>query len=178
MSGRNQIDKNIELSIINNTHGEFIYKNGLFEFSIDAQGEESYLTIGDLKPMVSRHRELFNAGKLLIGDVDDDVVTVADVYKAIRLDKFVSAYNKLIPSIDFAPNVDEIEFFVIESSSEDFKDAVYKKNQLHQMVIETAVDLQKQGRLSDYEKMEILAKAVNASSGEFWEDIRSSASEE
>ena len=79
-----RIDKDTEITVVNNTHGAFVYFFKDISLELDEYGDEDTLTFGELKTISSgRHKKVLQNLLLLITDVDDDELTVNDVVKQL-----------------------------------------------------------------------------------------------
>lgn len=176
---KKQIDKNTEVLLTNNTHASYVYlsPNESVLFKLPNQGDEDYIAFGDLKTMVSRQRQFFEGGRVLITAVDEEGLDIADVYDSLRLTKVENDFTKTFGDYgEFAPEVARFEEFVLESEDVEFKKAISKSGPFHMALIETAVKLQQEGKLTDYNKMTAIQESRNSEfSDDLWKDIAASS---
>lgn len=177
---RKQIDRNLEITVMNNTHGGFYYNSpsGETVIELEAQGDTDYLSYGELRKM----RKYLDNFSLVICGVDDYDTSIMDIAKALHLDKIYKEYFECVSdyteeemyeekSIDIA----DFEDFVQMCSVDELKELMEDK--LRSQVIQTCVDLHRSGQLNDYQKMTLIRETRPADLREdFWNDIDSSAS--
>lgn len=155
----NRIDKDVEVTIVNNTQGSFGYnfKDTLIE--LESFGDEDYLTFGELKTMMSsKHKNILKKLMLLITDIDSEEYTVDDVINQLKLDGSYKSLREIIENIDENSHSSIIDF-IQESKTEDFEKALEDKN-LSKVLVESATSLYKDGELSDYTKLRAVGKAI------------------
>ena len=166
-----RVDPDTEIIVMNNVKGSFFYRSqgdGLV-LDLDHFGDEEYVTFGDLKKMMKRKRVILEKLKLIIVDVDSEEYTVDDVVAALRL---TDTYNELKSITDGEIGATGIEEFILNSESEDLERLMAsKKSKLKNTILETAVELYRKGRLSDYNKMRTFAKYTGGKYfADFWKD--------
>lgn len=173
-----RIDKDFEVSIINNLYGSFYYSspNGSLIIDMEERGDEDYVTFGDLKSLMSRNRKILTNLNLVINDVVGDEYTLKDVIDSLKLE---DSYNELLSLAD--KKLSEVEYIDIELIPEFIKEAKperiakileNKKSKLRYSIAEATVELYKQKKLSDYNVMKDLAEKLGHKNVQsFWNDI-------
>lgn len=173
-----RIDKDFEISIINNQRGGFYYAspNGDFIIDMEDYGDEDYVTFGDLKSLMSRNRKLLTDLHIVINDVIGDDYTLEEVISSLKLD---DSYNELLSlseeklsEADYI-DIEKIEEFVVEAGSEQIAKILgNKKSKLRYTLAETCVELYRQEELTDYNKMKVVAEKLGHKDIQaFWSDI-------
>ena len=111
-----KIDKDLEITVVNNIRGSFVYSNRGTIIELDSFGDEDFLTYGELKTMVSgRYKSLLQNFSLLITDVDSDEYTLEDVIKQLKLSKYYEKIKSLTDEDDSEVDQDVFEDFIRES---------------------------------------------------------------
>ena len=176
------IDRNTEVIIQNNTHGKFYWEslNHSTVIMLNGQNDEDFIRFGELRMMLSQLRPYLENMRIIISSVEDDDVSVLDVANALHIGKTYSDFFDKIADLD--PNEIEmtqdiqsadVESFIMDSDIEDFKKAM--QTNLKNILIEGAVFLHKQGELSDYDKMQLVARSISTTDQDsFWQDIDAS----
>lgn len=173
-----RIDKDFEVSIVNNLHGGFYYSshNGNFIVDMEEHGDEDYVTFGDLKSMMSRSRKVLTDLHLVINDVVGDEHTLEDVVKSLKID---DSYNELLSlgdeklsEVDYI-DIDIIPDFIEKASAEEIAKILgNKKSKLRYSIAETSAQLYKNGDLTDYNVMRSVAEKLGHEDVQgFWNDI-------
>lgn len=155
-----RIDQDLEILIANNVRGSFFYKSRNEDLILDMDefGDEEYVTFGDLKKMMAQNRAILEKLKLVVVGVIDDEITVEDVVEALRLK---DTYNELKSVLkgDFTEN--GIEDFIEDCTLEDLgKILNSKKTKLSSSIIETSIVMYRNGKLTDYNKMKLIAERI------------------
>lgn len=175
---RKRIDKDFEVSIINNLHGSFYYSspNGNFIIDMDEHGDEDYVTFGDLKSLMSRGRKVLQNLNLVINDVVGDEYTLEDVVKSLKLE---DSYNELLSLSD--EKLSEVDYIDIDLISDYVKEAEpeqiakilgNRKSKLRYAIAEASTELYREGELSDYNVMISIAEQLGHEDVQaFWNDI-------
>lgn len=152
----NRIDKDVEVTIVNNTHGSFSYNFKGTIIELDDFGDEDYLTFGELKTMSSsKHKSILRDLMILITEVDSDDFTVDDVIEQLKLTKYYKPLNNIVDDL----STESIEDFVINSSEEDFRKAL-KEDSLKLVLIETSSNLYRQGKFTNFSKLRDLGNVL------------------
>ena len=108
-----KIDKDLEITVVNNIRGSFVYSNRGTIIELDSFGDEDFLTYGELKTMVSgRYKSLLQNFSLLITDVDSDEYTLEDVIKQLKLSKYYEKIKSLTDEDDSEVDQDVFEDFI------------------------------------------------------------------
>lgn len=173
-----RIDKDFEVSIINNLYGSFYYSspNGDFIIDMEEHGDEDYVTFGDLKSLMSRNRKILTNLNLIINDVVGDEYTLKDVIDSLKLD---DSYNELLSLSDEKLSetdyidIDLISDFIKESNPERISKILENpKSKLRYAIAESAVELYKNREISDYNVMKNVAEKLGHEDVQrFWNDI-------
>jgi hypothetical protein len=162
---RVNIDRDVEVVVVNNTFGRFIYSNPRISTAFDMAnyGDEDYITVGELRTMVNSHRKIFENFMLLITDILDDRYTLEDLLVYLGLDKRYEEYFSMSPNWKRGQvEVGDMQQFIEKSSPQRFKQFMESVDErLRNKIIETAVALFKLGRFGDYTKMQVIRKFVN-----------------
>lgn len=168
---RKKIDQDVEVIVMNNVRGSFFYKsrNGDLVLDLTDFGDEQYVTFGDLKKMMASKRVVLEQLRLVIVDVEDEEVTVNDVVESLRL---ADTYKELESACDGEIGQYGIENFIKESElSELDKKLSSKKTKLKNTIVETAVVMYRNGELTDYNKMKLIAEKIGRKDfGSYWQD--------
>lgn len=177
---RKSIDKQTELVITNNIFGEFDWetKNGDVSIILNDRGDYDFAEFGELRKMKPYLEKL----KVLITEVNDDEVSIMDVADGFRIGDVYSDFFKYIEGLsvdevtpDDVIDVEDVEDFIIDSDADEFKEAL--DSNLRLMLIEYGVNLYRQHKLNDYEKLEAIKQSRNLSpveAEEFWSDVMAS----
>lgn len=162
---RVNIDRDVEVVVVNNTFGRFIYSNPRISTAFDMEnyGDEDYITVGELRTMINSHRKIFENFMLLITDILDDRYTLEDLLVYLGLDKRYEEYFSMSPNWKRGQvEVGDMQQFIEKSSPQRFKQFMESVDErLRNKIIETAVALFKLGRFGDYTKMQVIRKFVN-----------------
>jgi len=161
---RINIDRNVEVVVMNNTFGRFIYENPRMTMVIDMEnyGDEEYVTVGDLRVILNSNRKILENFMLLITEVLDDNLTLEDVLLFLGLDKKYKEFFALNHRKNSSANVRDIQYFIIKSNPEKFERMMENMDErLRNRVIDTSVKLFKLKKLTDYRKMQVIRKFVN-----------------
>lgn len=156
-----KIDKDLEVVIANNTTGGFFYKSpdNTLIIDLDEKGDEDYVTFGQLKTMMSRNRKILKDLTILLVDVTDDEFTLEDVIKALRLNDEYSELKSIAKDGEY--DTETIHDFVIESETDRLVKILESKNsKLKHRIFEAAVVAYRSGELSDFNKMQAIARAM------------------
>lgn len=176
-----RIDKDFEVSIVNNLYGGFYYAspNGSFIINMEQHGDEDYVTFGDLKSLMSRSRKYLINLNIVINDVVGDEYTLEDVITSLKLE---DSYNELLSLSD--EKLSEVDYIDIEKISDFVRKAKperiakileNKKSKLRYAIAEASTNLYKDGELSDYNVMkEVSEKLGHDDVQSFWADIEAS----
>lgn len=176
-----RIDKDFEVSIVNNLHGGFYYSspNGDFIIDMENHGDEDYVRFGDLKSLMSKNRKFLINLNIVINDVVGDEFTLEDVIKSLKLQ---DSYNELMSLGD--KKLSEVELIDIEIVQDFVKSAGAdkiakvlgnKKSKLRYSIAETCAYLYKEGDLTDYSVMKSVAEELGHTDVQsFWTDIEQS----
>lgn len=175
---RKLVDNDVEVVVINNAKGMFVYesKNGDLSIELSNFGETEYVTYGELRKL----KPFLANGQLVISEVNDDDTTIMDVVRGSRLTKL---YDDILGTVlGYDPeefdNVDliestDIEEAVLESDEDEFADML--KSKVRSRIIEITVGLYKDRRLSDRDKIELIEETRPEGEQEtFWSDINAS----
>lgn len=174
-----RIDKDVEVKIANATRGGFYYMSQKNDFIIDFTefGNEDYVTYEELRNMNNRTKYLKNLS-LVIVEVLDDSVSIEDIVKSLKIE---DAYNELVSLGD--EKLKDVDYINMEIFEEFLKDSDVKevekilsndKSKVRYALQETASYMRREGDLSDYNKMTVIAnKSGFKDSGRFWADVES-----
>ncbi|MBO1087251.1 hypothetical protein [Enterococcus mundtii] len=160
MVKRSKIDQDVEIVVMNNVRGSFFYKsrNGDLVLDLDEFGDEEYMTFGDLKKMMASKRVILEKLKLIIVGVEDDEITVEDVVDSLRL---TDTYNELKATSNGEIRATGIEDFILESTTDELSKTLNSsKTKLKNTIMETAVVMYRDGKLTDYNKMKLFAEKI------------------
>ena len=169
-----RIDKDVEVIIANNTTGGFFYQaaNGSFIIDLDNNGDEDYVTFGDLKSIMARKRKHLENLDLIIIDVLDDELTVKDVVEALRLNDSYSELASLKEQEEDPFTTELVRNFVVSTDSDKLvKILTSSKSKLKNRIYEASIEAYRDKELVDFNKMQAIAKAMGH--GEFhafWQD--------
>lgn len=162
---RVNIDKNVEVIVVNNTFGRFIYDNPRISTSFDMEnfGDEEYIPVGELRTMVNSSRKTFEGFSLLIVEILDDEYSLEDLLVYLGLDKKYEEYFSMSPNNKGSfVDVADIQSFIEKSNPQRFKQLLEGMNdKLRNKVIETTVALFKLGKFGDYQKMQVVRAFTN-----------------
>ena len=155
---RVKIDKNTQIKIANNLVGSFYYGHERMMRDIEFRelGEDDYISFEELSLIKSKSKSVLQDMMIVISDVDDDEVTVADVLEALKLTAIYNDYKKLV-GVDEGENLDGRELLgLFKLDADEFED-IFKPNkdkrnpmtpQLRTQIAKLAVHLYKEGELS------------------------------
>ena len=161
-----KIDKDLEITVVNNIRGSFVYSNRGTIIELYSFGDEDFLTYGELKTMVSgRYKSLLQNFSLLITDVDSDEYTLEDVIKQLKLSKYYEKIKSLTDEDDSEVDQDVFEDFIRESKVSDLIEKLSDEN-LKYPLVDTAVELYKNKDFNDYDKRKAVADAIGVGTGE------------
>lgn len=176
-----RIDKDFEVSIVNNSRGRFFYSspNGDFIIDMEEQGDEDYVSFGDLKSLMSRSRKFLIDLDIVINDVIGDEYTLEEVITSLKLkdsyDELLSLNGEKLSEVD---NIDItiIEEFVKETKPEKIdKILKNKKSKVRYALAEAIVAMYRDGELSDYNVMKDTAENLGHDDIQaFWTDVEAS----
>lgn len=178
---RKRIDKDFEVSIVNNLHGGFFYSspNGDFIIDMENYGDEDYVSFGDLKSMMSRNRKFLVNLYLVITDVVGDEYTLEEVISSLKLkdsyDELLSLSDEKLSEVDFI-DIENVSDFVREAEPEKIaKILENRKSKLRLTIADVATDMYREGDLSDYNIMKVVSEKLGHEDVQsFWADIEAS----
>lgn len=179
-----RIDKETEVTVANNTWGSFGYNFKETVIELDEHGDEDYLTFGELRTMASsKHKGVLQNLYLLITDIDSDEYTVRDVISQLKLDKYYkNAWDLIDVDIDEEEDAilqpDDFEDFVKDCKPKELKKKL-EDDSLDGILIETAAHLYKSKKLTDFDKMHIVGRALGINEDDisaFFADMNPKAS--
>lgn len=166
-----RVDPDTEVIVMNNVKGSFFYKSrdGQTVLDLDEFGDEEYVTFGELKKMLAQKRAILEKLKLIIVDVDSEDFDADDVIASLRL---TDTYNELKSATGGDISATGIENFILNAESKDLeKTLASEKSKLKISILETAVELYRQGKLTDYNKMQVFSRYAGGSNyANFWID--------
>ena len=177
---RKTIDKNIEVVVSNGTYGMFVFESKNQELSLDlnGHGDDDFVSYGELRKL----KKFLGNMQLLITEVDSDEVSIMDVARGLRIDDVYTEYMDLVEGIDSEEaegvdslDIDAMEDFVVDSDTDEFKKALDSK--FRHTVVDTAVEMYKERRLSDHAKIDLIKKTRPGNSddrSDFFSDIDAS----
>lgn len=148
---RVQIDRDIEVVVVNFTSGVFFYEDPKTHnrYRMNEFGDEEYMTIDELTTMRNRHRAFLENMWIVIVDVLDDRYTVEDVVEFLRLE---SAYSNGLEA-------DKVDQFIMQSEPGVFnRIAKHADTGLAKRIGERALELFRNGRLEDINKVYTISK--------------------
>lgn len=161
---RVNVDRNVEVAVVNNTLGRFIYENPRMTtaFDMEQYGDEDYITVGELRTMINSNRKIFESFQLLITEVLDSEYTLEDVLVYLGLDRKYNEYFSMSPDWKRGQvNVGDFQMFIEKSNPRKFKQLLDSMDsKLRNKVIEISVALFKTGKFGDYQKMRIIKSYV------------------
>lgn len=184
---RKVIDKNTELVIKNNTHGMFYWEspNKSTVILLENHGDEEFLTYGELKTMFSQMRPYLTSMGIIIAEVvDSEDLTVLDIAEGLRIGQTYRDFFENVADLNVDEDIDsdtvidpeDFEAFIEDCETDEFTKAI--QTSMRKALIEAAVSMYKQHRLSDYNKMTAIQKTRTGENAEnFWNDISSTFSE-
>jgi hypothetical protein len=143
----------MEVAIMNNTHGGFIYvcPKTQNRYEMTGYGDIDYITVGELLTMKNSHKPILEKFWILLIDVITDEVELEDVLKYLGLDRI---YDDVLKP----ENIDE---FIIKSKSEDFNKAIKTMNKnISERVIERSIMLFREGNFNDFTKIQHMQEIV------------------
>ena len=159
---RVNIDKNVEVLIVNNSNSRIILNNNKLSTPIDLEekGDEEYITVGELRTLVNTNRKMFEGFKLIVADILDDDLTLEDLFTFVGLEKAYNEYFSLRPnSKDKSVSTDDIDMFILKSNANRFEEILNGCSvELKHKIIFTAIEIFRDGELNDYAKMQVLRK--------------------
>ena len=146
-----RIDKDTEITVVNNTHGAFVYFFKDISLELDEYGDEDTLTFGELKTISSgRHK---------------------NVVKQLKLDKYYAPVKEIINEEDDISS-DSFKTFVEDSTAEELEKALSIDN-LKPALIEVAVELYKEKNFNDFDKRKAIGDSIGLEDfNEFFSDIK------
>lgn len=169
-----RIDKDVEVIVANNTTGGFFYQapNGSFIIDLENNGDEDYVSFGDLKSIMARKRKLLENLDLIIIDVLDEEFTAQDVVEALRLTDPYAELSSLKEDEDDAITTELIKDFVVSADSDKLvKMLTSPKSKLKNRIFEASVEAYREKDLVDMNKMQAIAKAMGHDEFHaFWQD--------
>lgn len=151
---RRKIDRSIEVLVMNTTNGGIFYRcpKTKNEYRLSNYGDTEYVTIDELITMRNAHRKMLTKYYLLPIEIMDDTVTLDEALIFIGLDKL---YDKTVYEnlINYEYELDDIIF------DDDFTDRFVRFAKDFQLIlIERAIALFRDNKLTDYNKIEFLNK--------------------
>lgn len=167
---KKKIDKDVEITVANNTMGSFSYEHKGVYLELDDRGDNGELTFGELKSIMSSpHKNILKKLQLLIVDVDDEEFEVSDVIDQLKLVKAYKPVKELLN--DDGLDVESFEGFVLNSSEKEFEKAL-SESSLSSILIENVSLLYKQKKLTDYSKLRLAAKEIGVHDyGTYFQDL-------
>lgn len=176
---KNRIDKDTEITVVNNTYGSLIYNYRQTILGLDQHGDEDYLTFGELRTMASsKYKSLLQKLSLLITEVDSDEFTVKDVIDQLKLTKYYKNAWKLCDE-DEDLGSDTFEEFVENCSSHELSERLKDEN-ISGILIDAAANLYRDKELTDYDKMHVIGKALGVATDDvnsYFSDMNPKTSE-
>lgn len=161
---RVNVDKNVEVLIVNNSNKRIIFDSPRMQTPIDLEqkGDQEFITVSDLRTMVNANRKMFESFTLIVVDIIHDDYTLEDLFRFVGLDKSYNEYYSLRPnSKDKSINTNDIENFILKSNGKRFEDILKNSSvELHNKIVQESVILFKEGKLNDYNKMNTIKVAV------------------
>lgn len=168
---RQKIDKETEVIIANNTNGGFFYQspNGALIIDLDEKGDEEYVTLADLKSIMSRKRRILEDLELLIVDVLSDEVTLDDVASYLRIS---DSYNELKSIADGDISTETIYDFVVNGDREHIARIVKSdKSKIRKRLFEATVEAYRNGDLTDLNKLSDVSNGMgDFDPHNYWKD--------
>lgn len=160
-----QINKDLEITVVNNVRGSFVYSNRGTRIELDSFGDEDFLTYGEIKTMVSgKNKSLLQNFSLLITEVDSDEYTLEEVLKQLKLLKYYEKIKSLTDDDELDVNQDIFKDFIKDSTLSELTEKL-KDTNLKYPLIDTAVELYKHKDFNDYDKRKAVADAIGVGSG-------------
>lgn len=147
------IDRETEVSFMNNTSGSFFYRCPKTQniYELTEYGDIDYITVGELMYMRNSHRKILNEMWIVLTDVMSDEITLDDVLKHLGLDDL---YNAEINPLD-------IDGFILKSTDKKFISAVEKMSKpVVRKVAERAIALYRNDKFSSMNKANILKEIM------------------
>lgn len=157
---RVNIDRNVEVLIVNNTFGRLVFNNSRMTAKVDMQdyGDDQYITVGDLKTMTSSSKKMFESFEILIVDILDDEYELEDLLNFVGL---FEQYSKFFGNDVKELNVGDMNSFIINSSEKQFEGLMRKASRpLRFKIAQNSAVLIKAKRLSNMNKITILEELV------------------
>lgn len=157
---RVNIDRNVEVLIVNNTFGRLVFNNSRMTAKVDMQdyGDDQYITVGDLKTMTSSAKKMFESFEILIVDILDDEYELEDLLNFVGL---FEQYSKFFGNDVKELNVGDMNSFIINSSEKQFEGLMRKASRpLRFKIAQNSAVLIKAKRLSNMNKIAILEELV------------------
>lgn len=149
---RVQIDRDVEVVIVNFTSGTFFYKDPKTHnrYRMNNFGDEEYITIDELMTMKNRHRAYLENMWIVIVDVLDDRYTVEDVMSFLRLENAC------------ALEVERVDEFIYDATGDLFERVVsHTGTAFSKRVCERTLTLYREGSLRDMNKVYTIAKLTD-----------------
>jgi hypothetical protein len=146
---RKQVTRDIEVAIMNNTHGGFIYidPKTFSRHEMTGYGDIDYITVGELLNMKNSQRAIIDNFWIVIVEVLSDDVELEDVIRYLSLeDLYKNALNK-----------DEMDKLITKSTPVNFKkafDTIHKG--MADRIVERALELFKAGKFNDWSKFDVI----------------------
>lgn len=157
---RVNVDGNTELVLVNNNFGAYYYEHPRMTTVIDMEkyGDETYVTVADLRVIVNSSRKVLEGFKLLITEVVDENYELVDVISYLGLDKAYAEYFTMNPKDrQDTVSLDDISEFIKKAPVSKFESVLEEVDEkLVLKIIETAVAMFKIGEFGDYRKMQIM----------------------
>lgn len=146
---RKQVTRDIEVAIMNNTHGGFIYidPKTFSRHEMSGYGDIDYITVGELLNMKNSQRAIIDNFWIIIIEVLSDDIELEDVIRYLNLDDL---YKNVLSK-------NEMDMLITKSTAANFKktfETIYKG--MADRIVERALELFKEGKFNDWSKFEVI----------------------
>ncbi len=146
---RKQVTRDMEVAIMNNTHGGFIYidPKTFSRHEMAGYGDIDYITVGELLNMKNSQRAIIDNFWVVIVEVLSDEVEMADILRYLGLE---ALYKNVLTS-------DEMDKLILKSSPANFKktfDTIHAG--MANRIVERALELFKAGKFNDWAKFDVI----------------------
>lgn len=152
------IDRNIEVCIMNNKNTNFFFKHPRLPKVIDlfGWGATDYMTIDELRTMHGVARKVFDNFEVIITDVLSDEYTLEDILVYLGLDR---KYKEILD--ENLLDLYGLDDLILNTHEDDFEDLLNKLDKkLLARIVERSIILFKKKDLKEYGKMELLKEVT------------------
>lgn len=150
---RKVIGREIEVSFINNSNAIFTYqdKKTMNTYKMSNYGDIDYITVDELLRMKNTSPRILTEYMILLVDVLDDEINIDDVVRHLGLTMY---YDKVF-------STEEVDEMLIKYPFAKFEKLFKPLNDFYKAkIIERAVDLFKEKKFTDYQKMQLIKEVT------------------